>query len=203
MTRARCVLGFAAHSGWAAIVALGGSVPSPAVLLRERLELADSALPGSKQPYHALEGRPLAEAQRMLQQFQFSAAALAREGLTAIVERARATGAAPAVAGILDSAGRNAATLEGTLASHALIHTADGEHFRAALARACGELGLAVVRVPARELRRRAAAALGKPEQELVAAVSGLGRHVGPPWGADQKSAALLAWTLFAARRDT
>ena len=198
MAPARCVLGFAPHSGWAAVVALAGTVRAPAVLLRERLEMADAALAGSKQPYHALEARPLPEAQRMLRRFQASAVALALDGLRSVTGRVGAAGTEPHAAGILDAAGRSGATLEAILASHALIHTADGEHFRAALASACGELGLAVVRVPARELPQRAVAALGKPERQLVAAVSQLGRNVGPPWGADQKSAALLAWVLLA-----
>jgi hypothetical protein len=168
------------------------------VILRERLEMADAALAGSKQPYHALERRPLPEAQRELAQFRASATALAVKGLRSLLARARTSGAEPGSAGILDSAGRSGVTLEAILASHALIHTADGEHFRAALACACGELGLAVIRVPARELSQRAAASLRKPAQELAAAVSELGRTVGPPWGADQKSAALLAWLLLA-----
>jgi len=201
MAHARCVLGFAPHSGWAAVVALGGTVKAPAVLLRERLEMADAVLAGSKQPYHALEAQPLAEAQRMLQRFQASAVTLALEGLRSVTARVSGAGAQPASAGILDAAGRSGATLEAILASHALIHTADGEHFRAALTSACGEIGLTVVRVPVRELPQRAVAAVGKPERELMAAVSQLGRTVGPPWGADQKSAALLAWVLLA-RRD-
>jgi hypothetical protein len=192
------VLGFAPHSGWAALVVLGGSAQAPALILRERLELADAALAGSKQPYHALEGRPLPEARRELAHFQASAAALAVKGLSGFITHARESGVEPVSAGILDSAGRSGATLEAILASHALIHTADGEHFRAALASACAELGLGVIRVRLRDLPPRAAARLGLSEQELAAAVSALGRKMGPPWGADQKSAALLAWVLLA-----
>jgi hypothetical protein len=168
------------------------------VILRERLEMTDAALAGSRQPYHALEGRPLPEARRELAHFQASATALAVEGLARFTTRARALGAEPESAGILDSAGRARATLEAILASHALIHSADGEHFRAALAGACQELGLRVTRVRLCDLLPRAAAVLGEPEEELAAAVSALGRKVGPPWGADQKSAALLAWVLLA-----
>jgi hypothetical protein len=192
------VLGFAPHAGWAALVALGGSAQAPALLLRERLEMADAALAGSKQPYHALEGRPLAEARRELAHFQASATALAVKGLRGFITQVRALGAEPGSAGILDSAGRSGATLESILASHALIHSADGEHFRAALASACAELGLGVMRVRLRDLPPRAAAVLGQSERELAAAVSELGRKLGPPWGADQKSAALLAWVLLA-----
>jgi hypothetical protein len=37
------------------------------------------------------------------------------------------------------------------------------------------------------------------PLPEVLDTVNGLGRQVGPPWGADQKKAALLAWSLLAA----
>lgn len=196
---AGCVLGLAPHSGWAALVILGGTARSPRVLARERLEMTDAALRGSGQPYHALEGLPLAEARRRLTRLEASAAALALAGLCAILERA-ATGA-PRAAGILAAAGRGDGTLAAILASHALIHTADGEHFRNALGSACEELGVAVTRVPRRELPQRAAAALPGSPAELTARVAALGRDLGPPWGADQKSATLLAWLLLAANR--
>jgi hypothetical protein len=195
---AACTLGIAPHSGWAAVVMVAGTAAAPRVLVRERLELAEERLAGSRQPYHALEGLLLPEARRRLASFEASAAELALAALRTLFERAAAGGTAACAAGILDSAGRGGATLEAILASHALIHTADGQHFRAALARACEELGLAVSRIPQRALTARAAAALHRSPAELAASVATLGRTLGPPWGADQKPAALLAWVLLA-----
>jgi hypothetical protein len=195
---AACVLGIAPHSGWAALVIVGGTPAAPQILARERLEMADARLSGSRQPYHALEGVPLPEAQRRLARFAASATDLALKGLRERLERTAAGGDTVRAAGILDSSGRHGATLEAILASHALIHTADGEHFRAALAQACQQLALAVTRIPQRELPQRAAAALRKSPTELATRLATLGRSMGPPWGADQKSAALLAWLLLA-----
>src|SRR5882762_925034 len=48
-------IGCRAHSGWAALVAIGGSPGSPEVVLRRRIENADPEIPGSKQPFHAAE----------------------------------------------------------------------------------------------------------------------------------------------------
>lgn len=194
-------LGIAAHSGWAAAVLLAGTPASPRAVLRERLELADEALPGSRQPYHALEELPLPEAQRRLAAFRASAAQLAGRSLRALIQRARAAGVIPQAAGILDSAGRSGASLAAVLASHALIHTADGNHFREVLAQSCEELGLTVARVGQRELTARASATLGRSPEELMATVRELGRGMGSPWGVDQKSAALLAWLLLGAAR--
>jgi hypothetical protein len=192
------VLGIAPHSGWAAAVLLAGTPAEPRVILRERLELTEARLAGSKQPYHALEGLPLAQAQRQLARFCTSASGLAEGALRALLARAQAAGVEPHGAGILDSAGRGGATLAAILASHALIHTADGNHFRAALAQACQALGLRVARIPQRELTGRAAAVLRRSPEQLAATVRELGRGMGSPWGADQKDAALLAWLLLA-----
>jgi len=197
--RLSCVLGFAPHSGWAAAVVLAGSAAAPRVLARERIEMAEPRLAGASQPYHQLEGLPLAEARRRLSSYEASAETLAREGLRALAARASAAGAEACAAGILEASGRSGATLETILGSHALIHTADGNHFRTALARGCEALGLPVTRVPQRELITRAATVFGKTPDEIGAALSGLGRGLGAPWGADQKAAALLAWLLLAA----
>jgi hypothetical protein len=59
-------------------------------------------------------------------------------------------------------------------------------------------LGLAVRRVRARDLPAQAEESLRRPSAVLREVVSALSRQVGPPWGADQKSAALLAWLLLA-----
>ena len=109
----------------------------------------------------------------------------------------RAAGEDPRAAGIIASSGRVGATLEATLASHALIHTADGNHFRDALARGCEALGLTVTRIPQKVLLEHASVTLKKSPQALAATLASLGRGLGAPWGADQKSATLLAWLLL------
>jgi hypothetical protein len=196
--RGSCVLAFAPHSGWAAVVAIGGSTREPLLLARERLELADERLTGAKQPYHAIEPLPLAEASARLATFRESAAALATSSVGTLVETARAAGIEPIAAGIVDSSGRAPDALEAILASHALIHTADGNHFREALGNACAALGLPFARIRQRDLPAEAARALRRKPQQLTATLTRLGREAGSPWGADQKSAALLAWLLLA-----
>jgi hypothetical protein len=180
------------------VVAIGGTPAKPLVLARERLELADSGLAGSRQPYHAIEPLPLAEARTRLAELEASAVRLAACGVRALVQTARAAGVEPVAAGILDSSGRGPASLEAILASHALIHTADGNHFRAALAAACTREKLPCARIRQRDLAAEAARALRRAPAALSAAVARLGRDVGPPWGADQKGAALIAWLLLA-----
>ncbi len=194
-------MGFAPHSGWAAMVVVGGDLANPEVLTRGRVEMADARLAGSKQPYHEVEGLPLKEAERRLDRLGDSAGAMAYEAVRALVEEIGRRGSAPSAAGILDSSGRKGDSLAAILSSHALIHTADGNHFREALAEACRRCGLEVVRVRQRDLAGRAAAALRKSPAQLATTVRELGRPLGAPWGADQKSATLLAWLLLAEKR--
>lgn len=102
---------------------------------------------------------------------------------------------------LLLASGRPLTTLAETLASHARIHTADGEHFRDALARAAERCKLPVTRVRERELLARGAAQLRFAEGELQRRVAEMGRAVGPPWRQDEKLAALAAWTVLGASR--
>lgn len=193
-------LGFAPHSGWAAVVGLEATGEGPPrVLARERLDMTDPKDLGSKQPYHAIAALPIAEAERRLRSFGASAGAMADDGLGRILAGLAQDGWRVGAVGILESSGRKAGSLADTLASHALIHTADGDHFRGAIAGAAQGRGLSVARLRSRDLEAEAAAALGKPVEALRQAIKELGRAVGSPWGADQKAAALLAWLVLAA----
>ena len=192
--------GLAPHSGWAAAVILGGTAATPRVLARERIELADASTPDSAHPYHALQALPLSKARPQLERYEEAAALCARAAVQQLKGLARAGGASLRAVCILDSSGRSGASLEAILASHALIHTAEGHHFRAALAQAAAAGGLTVTRVASRELSARAQVILGRTERQLGEAVTALGRGLGAPWGADQKSAALLAWLLLGER---
>ena len=197
MVTKAAVMGFAPHSGWAAVVVLGGSPADPQVLARSRVEMADPRDPESKQPYHAVETLGVEKAARRLDGYMAVAERMADAAIKALVEDLGGQGYRVTSVGILESSGRKGSSLASILASHALIHTADGDHFRKALAAAAERSDLAVSRVPARDLEAQAAARLGRPAPRLQEAVKELGRQVGPPWGADQKMAALLAWLLL------
>jgi hypothetical protein len=196
-------LGLAPHSGWAVVVAMGlerpqGPSTRPVILLRRRIEMADSIEPGSKQPYHAVEKMPIEKAARRIASYEAAAARLAQQGLASAVDELDRMDRSVSHAGILESAGRRVGSLAATLTSHALIHTADGDHFRNALAAAAENSGLRVTRVRARDLEARAADALGQPAAALREILRGIGREAGPPWDADHRAAGLLAWVLLA-----
>jgi hypothetical protein len=191
-------MSFAPHSGWAAMIVLGNAAAGLQVLARSRVELIDAHDPESKQPYHVVETLCVEEATGRLDGYMAVAKSMAASRIDAEHLHLKAHGYQLRSVGILESAGRKPNSLASILASHALIHAADGDHFRNALAAAAEQLGLSVFRIQARAIEEQAAAVLRRPPKAVLDAVHALGPQVGPPWGADQKKAALLAWLILA-----
>jgi hypothetical protein len=164
----RAALGFSIHTGWAAAVALSDQ---PALLARRRVELA-GADHDARFVYHAA-----AEHGRAAERIR-KAETIARERAQAALsellrDHAVAIAAVPPPKRALPA-------LEIILASHPLLHAAEGELYRRAIVDACLAAGLEVVTPAPR------APTLGK---------------VGPPWGKDQKAAAALAWAALRAHQ--
>ena len=196
---ARVALGFRAHSGWAALVALAGPPAAPTVVDRRRLELADAGIEGSKQPYHAAEGKRPKEAERLVARCLESSRRLAAEALSAVVGDLRGRDHTLAGCGLLLASGRALPEdVHAILASHALIHAAEGEMYRDVLRRAGEQLSLPVTGVRERDLLARAAEATGRPGPEIQRRVAEMGRRLGPPWRQDEKLATLVAWVVLA-----
>ena len=192
--RTSAALGFRAHSGWAAVVAVAGTVRAPEVLDRRRIQIADSGIPGSMQPYHAAEGLPLPKARALLQRCEAGSTRLAQQAVGEILDSLKARGHTVAACGLVLSSGRPLPELASILASHAIIHTADGEHFRDAIVLAVTHHRLPVTRIKEREIAVRAAAKLRMPVETLPSRLTAIGKPLGPPWTQDQKLAALAAW---------
>lgn len=159
--------------------------------------MADPQDPASKQPYHAVEDLEVEEAARRLARYRAVAEDKAYAAIKTLAEELAGRGCRASSLGVLDSTGRRGLSLASILASHALIHAAEGDHFREALVCAAERQGLAVSRIKTRELEARAETRLRRPISELREDVKALGRQVGSPWGADQKMAVLLAWLLL------
>jgi hypothetical protein len=197
MTLRPAAIGFAPHSGWAAMVVLCGAPGGLRVLARSRVELVNDRAPESKQPYHEVESMSVEAAAKRLCEYMAAATSMARSAVDGQCKDLTGRGYRVRSIGILDSASRKQVPLSSILASHALIHAAEGDHFRNALAAAAEQSGLSVCRMPARNLEETAAALLRISVQSVRDAVKKLGIQVGAPWGADQKQAALLAWLLL------
>jgi len=102
--------------------------------------------------------------------------------------------------GLLLASGRPLPPLAKILASHPLLHTAEGELFRDALRAACRDCGLPIVTVKERELFPLAAADLRLPAERIEHHLAAMGKGIGPPWRQDQKLAAVAAWLALLGR---
>jgi len=189
----QAAIGFRAHSGWAALVAVVGSLDAPEVIARRRIEIADPSIRGSKQPFHAAEPMEIAEARKHIARCTSSTRRLSREAIRAAIEGLRDRRFETMDCGIVLASGRPLPKLDAILASHALIHTAEGEFFRNALVEAAEHCGLTVVGVKERELFDRAAAQFHRPADEIARRIAETGKAIGPPWTQDQKHATLAA----------
>jgi hypothetical protein len=201
MADSRAALGLRAHSGWAALVAVGGTPRVPEVLDRRRIEIADPEIEGSLQPYHAAEELALKKAGTYLRRCEQRAAARAEQAFGKVLEDLRTEGYEAVGCGLLLSSARPLPELSAILASHALIHAADGEHFRDALRQAASHFDLPLTAVPEKELYARASAELTIPIEEIQRRIGSIGKSAGPPWTQDQKLAALSGWLALGGSR--
>jgi hypothetical protein len=197
-TARRAALGLRAHSGWAVLVAISGSSEAPDVIHRRRIVTADPEIRGSKQPFHAAEPLKLLDAQSLINECTESTRRLSREALREVITDLREKGLEVIGCGVILGSGRSLPALEAILASHALLHTAEGEFYRQALVEAGEHCGLPVSGVKEREAYERGAEQLDLSADELQTRIVALGRGIGPPWTQDQKFAALVAWLALA-----
>jgi hypothetical protein len=177
-------LGFRVHSGWAALVAVAGSVREPEVLLRRGIEFADFENHATVQPYHAAAEMTLPKAEKFLARLAEEARELAQKPIRQAIEELKPRRVACAAMTL--SSGRPTGSLEATLASHPAIHTAEGEFFRSVVRSACEDCGLQCHGVKEKELAPH------------IAPIADLRKLLGPPWQRDQKLAALAAWLVLA-----
>jgi hypothetical protein len=168
------------------------------VLARRRIELVDRASPGGNQPFHAARGLSLDAARQLVGRALDGATRMARGALAAAAGELRRQGAGRLACGILQSSARPLPSLAAVLASHALVHTAEGELFRDALATAAAGQGVPVLRIKERELLDRCTARLGVAAGDVARHLAELGRMLGPPWRQDEKLATLAAWLALA-----
>ena len=90
-----------------------------------------------KQPYHFAATLPIQEAERHLQNWAAISERLALKAIREVLEAVSARNYAVVGCAMLLASGRALPALPNILASHALVHTAEGEFFRRAVREAC------------------------------------------------------------------
>ena len=191
-------IGFRVHSGWAAMVAVSLEDGVPVVLQRRKLLLVKTFSYTFRQPYHTAEKMPPGDASEFVRGVETESRELALAGLRALEKELDSADYTVRGCALLLASGRKLPEFEKILASHALIHTADGELFREAIRHCCARAKLPLTAIKERELLAAASKRLNKRPEFLNRQVTALGKSLGPPWTQDEKLATLAAWFTLA-----
>ena len=193
----QAAVGFRVHSGWSALVTVALENSGPIILGRERVHLVETFIYKFRQPFHTAERMPLEKARAFVGESLVVAKRLACGALRSTQKELGNRGYEVARGALLLASGKALPRLENILRSHALIHTADGEHFREALRHACGDCGMEMASFRERELVERGAKTLRMRRDRLLRRLTELGAGLGSPWTQDEKYAALAAWLVL------
>jgi hypothetical protein len=184
----RVAFGLKAHSGWAALVGIGERDGDVAITDRRRIDLVDEGW--QKQPYHAAEHlQPEAARDAVARGIDAARKGAVRE-LQAALARAGEQHHDVSACAVLVGNPMPDWSVDEILAVHFRMHKAEGALFRDVLLHAAAACGLRPVAVPEKQ---------SGADRSLHHALAALGRSAGPPWGRDQKEAALAA--LIALRK--
>jgi len=194
----QAAVGFRVHSGWSALVTVSLENDVPRVVSRERVHLVETFIYKFRQPYHTAGRMPLEKARAFVEGSLSEAKRLAGGALRSTQKELGNKGYELARSALLLASGKALPGLESILLSHALIHTADGEHFREALRHACADCGVEIACIKDRELLDRGVRTLGMKREKLLRRLTELGGGFGAPWTQDEKYAALAAWLVLA-----
>ena len=191
--------------GWASYVVLGGPLSDPSMLVRGRMQLCDSGIEGSNQPFHRVGATfPFHHAEPM--DFKTGAAFIERckksshDLADRALEEVISTHGALKACCVLTGPERPLPSLRDILASHALMHAAEREFFRAAVRDAAVHRGAATEMVNEKDLAVLAERLPGTDSSRRDT-LRAFGKQVGPPWAQDEKFAATAAWLGLALRQ--
>jgi hypothetical protein len=165
--RTSAAIGFSVHTGWAAAVVLQKGAPY--LLHREKVQLFDDPY---RFAYHAAAQMPW-----KAKEFIGTAEKKALAGAKAFLKQMQQQFSEHGLKVALSPPKRELPPLEDILQAHPLLHTAEGELYRKAIARAAEALEIPILG-PAKGSKPP----IDKP---------------GPPWGKDQRDAAALAWAAL------
>ena len=157
----------------------------------ELVEAADASW--AKQPYHAAEELERDEARMVVKRGIEGARRIAKLEMRLAVNRARDAGHEIVACAVLVGEPMPGWSVDEILAVHFRMHKAEGVIFRDVLVRAGKACRLSVVEIREKELAEKAERVLATRIDRLRKTIASLGKSVGPPWGMDQKDAALAA----------
>src|SRR6266487_2992275 len=191
MTAGRATLGFRVKSGSAVSIVIDGSIRSPHLCEIRVIDLSDPRNPETRQPYHAAMGVPEMNATKLKRRVQ-SVRRATQESIVDLLKRFTDNGygirrAALVVGSVIDP--------DSIANPHIRAHALEGRLFRTTLEAALQSRGIQCAIFIERDMYQTASNLLRQSHTQIQQTLVHLGRSVNGPWRADQKLAALAAWT--------
>lgn len=193
---ADAAVGLRVKTARAVAVIVTGSVEAPHVVAREVLQLWDPEVPDSRQPYHAALGLPEPKATEVVRRARAAVEAASARAAQRLGETLEQAGYRLCGVGLVVGSDRDPTKLGNP---HVRAHAREGRLYADVLGEAMAGLGAPHLVLVEREAWKEAGTRLGRPAETLKRAVAELGRALGPPWRADEKSAAVAAWVALSA----
>jgi hypothetical protein len=189
-------LGFRVKSGWAMAVLLAGPASKPKLVRCQAILLSDPKIPQSKQPHHAALELPAKEGRVLSKKLRKIVADAAKKSVSELVNQAIAEGYTVDRAGLVVGSLVDPATLHN---EHIRAHGLEGQLFRTVLEDALGEQGIPYKVLLEKTAYMTASSALRKAPADAKRVIACLGMSHEGSWRAEEKLAALAAWTSLCA----
>src|SRR5262249_23714222 len=172
-------------------VTMAGNIREPEAVVRGEIALATPADEALFHPYHVVMDLPLERATALVAEVERRIADTAAAALNDLVAWLRHSGIEVKAVGVVGAPERNLASIG---SPHIRAHAAEGVLFRRVLETAAEANGLRCERFPERDLDSLAASRLGVSVAAVKSHLARIGERLGPPWRADEKSAAMAGW---------
>jgi hypothetical protein len=178
-------VGFRVKSGFAIAVILEGPASAPSAVSRRVIEMSDSAVPETRQPYHDGFYRTEEDAREIARRVKI-VKRCATQSIAALLKDTGATRAGLIVGSLIEP--------EKVGNPHIRAHASEGRLFRTVLEDALTSRGVRCEVIVEKQLPARTAAGLCRAPREIARTLGGFGKALGSPWRADEKAAATAAW---------
>jgi hypothetical protein len=192
-------LGLRVHSGWATLIGIAEPKGAPVCLLRRRIELVAGTSENARQPYHAAQGLDLAKAARLIEKVREAAEERGHDELRKAAQELASQGAKVRACGVVAGGSATRPELAKALASHPMVHAAEGVLFREVAIAASRRLRVPVAAIPEKELGGEAERSLELGQAAIETRLLSYKKVMGAPWRKDEQQATLAAWIALVA----
>jgi hypothetical protein len=194
-------LGLVTHTGWAHAVAITLQDGVPLVLLKQRLPMWGPVKPGEDHLYHRAADLPLDAARRALAADEREGRRVSAASFRKFAQELITRGYRLVAVRLVDRIRRPLPPLETVLASHPLLHAAEGLFFRRVLVAEAGKLIPDTAQLDGDDLPKGVAKAARLSTGDVAECLARAGKSAGRPWTQEHRLCALAGWLALLARK--